>query len=346
MSKIRIGILGPADIALRRMVPAILKCEEFEYMGVAVAFDGEKKPDHVPGTELSEDDMLSAQGTDRVAQFAEKFGGMTYNGYAAMLEDEQIDAVYIALPPSLHYKWAAYALQMGKHVFLEKPFTTCLRDSEGLVKTARERSLAVTENFAFCYHAQVAKIKEIMESGILGQIRLIRSNFAFPFRGAEDFRYKKSLGGGALLDCGCYTLKMASLLLGDGMKITGHTLKCTDGFDVDMYGAITAEGAGGEIAQLSFGMDQQYNCELEIWGNKGCLRSPRIYTPPADHAVELAVTTGMDKKTVTVEPDDQFAGSARAFADMITDRASREDNYEKVLRQSALMEECKERCRS
>ena len=88
----------------------------------------------------------------------------------------------------------------------------------------------------------------------------------FPFRGDNDFRYKKALGGGALLDCGCYTLRMAETFLGPDVKITDHNLIYKDGYDVDMYGAITAVGANGAIGHFSFGMDQQYSCDMEIWG--------------------------------------------------------------------------------
>ncbi len=341
MNKIRIGVLGPADIAARRMVPAIKKCEEYEYVGVAVAFEEEKKPDYDPQTGLPDNEgFLSSSGTEKAKQFTEKFGGMIYNGYSAMLESNDIEAVYIALPPSLHYKWAKKALQCGKHVLLEKPFSTCLRDSEDLIKTARERRLAVTENFAFIYHAQISKIKEILDSGKIGDIRIIRSSFMFPFRGDADFRYNKALGGGALLDCGCYTLKMAETLLGPDVKITDHNLMYKDGYDVDMYGAITAVGSNGEIGHFSFGMDQQYSCDIEIWGSKGCLRSPRVYTPPADLPIELMLTTGMDKETVTVDADDQFAGSVRALARMIGNDSYRLETYDSLLRQSERVEMC------
>ena len=341
MSKIRIGVLGPSDIAMRRMVPAIQKCDEYEYMGVAVAFDEEKEPDHDPEAGLSDEiGMLSDNGSKKAGQFAEKFGGMIYNGYCSMFESQEIDAVYIALPPALHHKWAKQALKCGKHVFLEKPFTTTEEDAKELISLARERRLAVTENFAFCYHAQIRKIKETVDEEVLGDIRIIRSSFQFPFRGESDFRYDKKLGGGALLDCGCYTLKLAEVLLGENVRITDHNLMYKEGYDVDMYGAVTAVGEKGEIAHLSFGMDQQYACDLEIWGSKGCLRSSRVYTPPADLPIELILTNGPEKKMITVDADDQFAGSARAFAKMITDDTCRNEAYDSLIRQSERVERC------
>ena len=335
MKKVRTGVLGPSDIAMRRMVPAMMKCEEIEYAGVAVSFNSERGLNEDAGCENpSSEDIISDVSVQKAQRFVDTFGGKIFEGYKNMLSSDAIDAVYIALPPSLHYRWAKQALENGKHVLMEKPFTTKLSDSEDLIKKARTGSLAVTENFAFCYHPQIAKIKEILESKVLGDIRIIRSNFAFPFRGDADFRYNKELGGGAVLDCGCYTLKLAEILLGEEAKITDHSLMYKEGYDVDMYGAVTVTGSKGEIAQLSFGMDQQYCCDLEIWGSKGCLRSPRIYTPPADLPIELTLTSGMDKTTITIEANDQFAASAKAFVRMINDSSFRQETYEGLIRQS------------
>ena len=341
MEKVRIGVLGPSDIAMRRMVPALRKCDTIEYAAVAVAYGKERDlVSSVGGENRSSGDTIPPESLKKAQKFVDAFGGTIIEGYMNMLTSDDIDAVYIALPPALHYRWAKAALQNGKHVLMEKPFTTKLRDSEDLIKTARAGSLAVTENFAFCYHPQISKIKEILDSGELGDIRIIRSNFAFPFRGDSDFRYNRELGGGALLDCGCYTLKLLEVLLGEDAKIADHKLMYKEGYGVDMYGAITATDSNGVIVQLSFGMDQQYSCDLEIWGSKGSLRSPRIYTPPADLPIELTLTSGMEKKTITVEADDQFAASARAFVQMVNDSTYRQEIYEELRRQSDRVERC------
>ena len=339
MEKIRIGVLGPSDIAMRRMVPSLKNCKQIEYAGVAAAFENERTADPSGSDESCLGNVLPAS-MEKARKFEENFGGKIVCGYDNMLASDMFDAVYIALPPALHYTWAKRALEAGKHVLLEKPFTTCHADTKDLIDTARRKGLAVAENFAFRYHRQIGKITEIIDSGVIGDIRVIRSNFAFPFRGGGDFRYHKAAGGGALLDCGCYTLKMASILLNDELKIRDHVSVSAEGYDVDMYGAITAEGACGQIVQLSFGMDQQYNCDLEIWGSRGCIRSPRIYTAPPGMDVELLLTSGMEKSSIAVGADDQFANSAEEFGYMIKDDKKREDSYGDIIRQSLLMEQC------
>jgi len=335
MAKIRIGVLGPADIAMRKMIPAILKCDNLEYAGVAVAYSGER-------SELSEsdvDDSISEASLLKAERFVENFGGIVFRGYRNMLMSDAIDAVYIALPPALHHRWAKLALECGKHVLLEKPFTTKAEHTEELVSMAESKGLVISENFAFIYHAQIEKIREIVSSGELGEVRLIRSNFGFPFRGESDFRYQKALGGGALYDCGCYTIRMMNLL-GEDLQISDCRLFSKDGFDVDIYGEISAVAGNRIPIQLSFGMDQQYNCELEIWGSKGFLRSPRIYTAPADQNIELILAVGSDRSTIEIPADDQFRNSASFFAEMIRVESKKARMYTDIRGQSELVEQC------
>ncbi len=332
--KTRIGVLGPADIAKRRMIPSMLKNNKCEYIGVAVATDRERGGDT---------DRISEKSRLKASDLESAFGGKIYSGYNEMLKSGDIDAVYIALPPALHFKWAKTALQCGKHVFLEKPFTTSSADTAELIKEAKKGGLAVAENFAFIYHRQISKIEEILDSGDIGELRLIRSNFGFPFRGKDDFRYHRSMGGGALLDCGCYTLKMADRILGGSMSVVASELFYTGVSDVDLYGVISARGAHDIPAQLSFGMDQQYNCELEIWGNKGCIKASRIYTAPPELQIRLDVKCGAESRSYDIGPDDQFGNSLSAFLDMIEDTGKREGAYKAVMRQSSLVESCMDR---
>lgn len=331
MDKIRIGALGPADIAKRRMIPAIMRNTRCEFAGVALATESERG---------GNGDSIPESSREKGEAFVKEYGGSIYEGYESMLSSDEVDAVYIALPPALHLKWAEKAIEHGRHVLLEKPFTTSLNDTKTLVQAAESRGLALAENFAFIYHRQIARTEEVIGSGELGEIRLIRSNFAFPFRGGDDFRYHKALGGGALLDCGCYTLKLADRLLSGDMEITSSKLFYQDGFDVDIYGAISAVSGSGIPAQLSFGMDQQYNCELEIWGSKGCLKASRIYTAPPELSVRLEVKCGNESKGYDVEPDDQFGGSLSAFLDMTDDSGKREAAYRAIVRQSSLVDRC------
>ena len=308
----KLGILGTADVALRRFLPALQSCQAFQYAGVAT------------------------RGGDRAATFREAFGGRVYDGYAALLEDPEIEAVYIPLPPALHFAWAKQALSAGKHVLLEKPFTVSAGETRELLELAASQNLAVHENYMFLFHSQLRDIKARIASGELGDIRLLRMSFGFPRRSAEDFRYDRDLGGGALLDCGGYPVRLALELLGDDLQVTEARLSKDGG--IDLYGSAVLEG-GGLCAQIAFGMDNAYQCSLEVWGSRVTLTAPRVFTAGAGVAPELILRSSTDTTTVTLPKDDHFRHSIDRFAALIEDPALRPGANGKILRQAELIDD-------
>ena len=288
----KLGILGTSDIALRRFLPALAKCPDIEYAGVA------------------------SRTPEKATPFQEAFGGKIYGSYDELVNDPELDAVYVPLPPALHYDWGKKVLESGKHLFMEKPFTTNGADTAALMDLAAVCGLAVHENYMFLYHSQLARIKEMIQGGELGDIRLFRMSFGFPKRGENDFRYNKDLGGGALLDCGGYPVRLAMGLLGEKTRVTqaklGYGLKGKDG--VDLYGSAVLENEAGMCAQVSFGMDNAYQCALEVWGSKATLIAPRIFTAGAGFVPEIIIRTSSDESKITLEEDDQFLHSIELFA--------------------------------
>ena len=329
MSKVRIGILGPSEIAFRRFLPAIKKSKFFEYIGVAIANLEERNAANYEDKPyaVTETSLLKAEN------FKKEFNGTIYNSYEELLSSSEIEAVYIPLPPTLHYYWAKKALENGKHVLLEKPFTTNIEDTKNLLSIANQRQLAMHENYAFCYHGQVEKIRELISDGEIGELRQIRTAFGFPYRGASDFRYDKALGGGALLDCGGYPVKLSTMLLGKESQITTASLNAAKNHEVDLFGSATLQNDAGITSHISFGMDNYYKCELEIWGSKGTILAPRIFTAPADLKVNVFLNNG-DKKVLEVPEEDQFLGSLNHFYDCITSEATRIDTYSEIEIQS------------
>ncbi len=331
MRKIRIGVLCPSEIAFRRFMPALKQLDEFEYIGLAAAakreFTGENSDEIMP-SEL-----------EKAKNFTTEHGGKIFSGYNSLITSDEIDAVYIPLPPALHFKWAKLALENGKHVLLEKPFTTSLKDTEELISIAKAKNLAVHENYMFVYHSQLEWIKNKVAEGAVGDVRLIRIDFGFPFRGANDFRYNKALGGGALLDCGGYTLKLASMFLGDTARVTASRLNSKDGFEVDIYGSATLTNDDGLTAQVSFGMDNSYKCSLEIWGSTGTIYTNRILTAPAGFEPTVIIRKGNEEQSFTLPADDTFRKSIEYFRGCINDNAVRSAHYSEILNQSALAEQ-------
>lgn len=308
----KIGILGTSDIAFRRFLPALAKCEDITYAGVASRMSEKGKP------------------------FQEQYGGVIYDGYDALLNDVSIDAVYVPLPPALHAEWGRKVLEAGKHLLMEKPFTTRTEDTEKLLSLAKEKSLAVHENYMFLYHSQLAKVKELIADGELGDIRLYRMAFGFPKRGGNDFRYVKALGGGALLDCGGYPVRLALEMLGDSAKVVQARLTMPENYEVDLYGSAVLENEDGQCAQISFGMDNAYQCQLEVWGSKATLIAPRVFTAGADVRPSLVLRTSTGENAMELDADDQFLHSIERFMKSVEDTKAREEMYEAIKSQARL----------
>lgn len=338
MRKPTIGILGASDIAYRRFLPALKKTDAFTFAGVAVANCREWGGGH---DETSYAPLLTVK-KEKARKFIEEFGGRLYIGYENLLCSEEVDAVYIPLPPSLHYSWVHKALSYGKHVLSEKPCTMCLVDTKRLLALAEEKGLALWENYAFRMHRQIGVIKELIEAGTVGDVRLIRSVFGFPYRNAADFRYIRELGGGALLDCGGYVLKAAQLFLGEDVRVLTSALHVTPGHEVDIYGSATMTDQNRIEAQLAFGMDNAYKCELEIWGSKACILTPRIFTPPADFEAQIIVK-GQKEEVIKVEVDDQFAHGIEFFASCLDDMEVRRIAGKEILIQGQLVDEVRDK---
>lgn len=331
MDKVKVGVLCPSEIAFRRFLPALQQSSAFEYVGVAVAEAGEWFGE--PTQEQVAAEQAKAQ------KFVDAYGGKIFAGYEKLLNNSAVGAVYIPLPPALHYEWAKKALLAGKHVLLEKPFCTNVQDTEDLLELAVERHLAVHENYMFVYHSQLDWVRE--HRGELGELRLIRIDFGFPFRGANDFRYNRELGGGALLDCGGYTLKLAGYFLGDSARITTSQLNMQPEFGVDIGGSATLVNDQGLTAQVAFGMDNSYKCSLELWGSKGTLYTNRILTAPVGYEPQLVIKIGDNEQVYTLPADDSFGKSIAYFGECIEDENKRTSHYAEILRQAKLVAEIK-----
>ena len=310
----KLGILGTADIAYRRFLPALKKCPDVTYAGVA------------------------SRTPEKGCKFQETFGGEIYASYDELLADDTIDAVYVPLPPALHFAWGKKVLESGKHLLMEKPFTTSAKETETLLQLAAAKGLAVHENYMFLYHSQLKHIRQLADQGELGDIRLYRMSFGFPMRGKEDFRYQKQLGGGALLDCGGYPVRLALELMGDSTHVVHSRLSQPADQEVDLYGNAVLENESGQTAQISFGMDNAYQCQLEIWGSKATLIAPRIFTAGDNFSPALTLRTSSEESQITLPADDQFLHSIEAFIRNIQ-TADRSKSHSMIQKQSMLTQQ-------
>lgn len=339
---IRIGIICPSEIAFRRFMPALLKAKsKIEFAGIGYASPKEWFGDRNVSAEAIKEQQ--ERECAKAQSFIDAYGGSLFKGYQELIESEGVNAIYLPLPPALHYKWAKMALENGKHVFIEKPSTTCLQDTDRLIEIASNRGLALHENYMFVYHDQLKAIDDVVKSGEIGDVRLYRISFGFPLRARNDFRYNKALGGGALLDAGGYTMKYAYYLLGETAKVVTAQVNHIEGYEVEMFGSCTMVNEKGLTAQLAFGMDNDYRCEVEIWGSKGTIVSNRILTAPEGFTPTYTIKKNQEYKTRNLPADDAFLKSINRFAACIGNSDVRAENYQILHRQEYLVEQFKEK---
>lgn len=336
MHILRLGIICPSEIAFRRFMPAAVKIKNLDIVGIGASSAEERFGKNVRLT----DDMFKILSDERekAKSFVCQYGGKVYESYEAIASAKEIDALYIPLPPALHYRWAKRALEAGKHVLVEKPATTSARDTRELVSIAQRSSLSLHENYMFIFHNQLNAIDEIIQSGELGDVRLYRVTFGFPRRSSADFRYSMALGGGALLDAGGYTLKYASRLLGSSAAVKFAQLNYLDEFEVDIGGSATVTNDSGITAQLAFGMDNSYQCKLEVWGSKGHLTTGRVLTAPAGFIPEAKIAIGDKTITRKLPEDDAFEKSICHFVKCINDDTLRAANYRDIIKQAEMVD--------
>lgn len=333
----RIGIVSPAEIAGRRFLPALAKIEDVEFAGVGISSYEERY-----GNNGVDGCMFAAtrdKSLSKAKSMSDQYGGKVYDSYKDLIISDDIDAVYIPLPPALHYRWAKKALESGKHVLLEKPSTISYETTKELTSLAAAKGLAIHENYMFIYHNQIERIDEILSSNEIGDVRLIRLTFGFPRRADGDFRYNKSMGGGALFDAGGYAIKYAEHLLGETVRIRQATLNNVDGSEVDINGSAVLSNEEGLTAQIAFGMDNDYKCEVEIWGSNGTLHTGRIFTAPPGFRPVLSIKQNQDISKVEVDEDDTFRKSIEHFLLCIEDEQARQCTYNEINRQAELVDE-------
>lgn len=333
---IKVGIICPSEIANRRFLPSLQKVSEFEFVGVAIASPQEWAGD---GKVTENTKAIIEKERQKAQAFIEACGGKIYEGYETVITSPEIDVIYLPLPPALHFKWAKMALENGKHAYVEKPFTTNLQDTQTLLSIAKEKRLTVHENYMFIFHRQLQAVQDLIEAGEIGKVRQYRISFGFPRRAANDFRYNKALGGGALLDAGGYCMKYASWLLGDTAKLVCANSYYEPEFEVDIFGSCTMTNDEGIIVQMSFGMDCDYKCELEAWGSTGTLTTGRILTAPDGLAPDMVIKHNQEYITKKLPADNAFEKSIRRFYDCLASDVIREENYQIIERQSTFISE-------
>jgi len=293
MGKLRIGVMGCADIAWRAMIPAMIECEDIYLVVVA------------------------SRSKEKSRKFAYQFNCESVVGYERLLDRNDIDAVYMPLPTGLHNEWIIKTLESDKHILVEKSFAENYESAEHMVNLAQSKNLLVLENFLFPHHSQHRWVKDLIKQGELGEIKLFRSTFGFPPLSEYNFRYNRNIGGGALLDAGAYVVKACTLFLGNNLILLGSALQYDKELGVDIYGDAMFKNLKGQVGQVSFGFNYYYQCHYELLGSKGKLTVERAFTPPPGFRPIVCIEHQNRKQIFTLPEDNHYINMLKFFANLI-----------------------------
>jgi xylose dehydrogenase (NAD/NADP) len=219
---------------------------------------------------ISELIAVASRTQDRADTYARQWRiPRVYGSYDALLEDPDVEAIYISLPNGPHVEWSIRCLEAGKHVLCEKPLARNPGDVERAFDAADRAGLLLMEAFMYRHHPQTARLVELVRAGAVGELRQIRASFSFQIEGA-NVRLEPDLAGGALMDVGCYCVSGSRLLAGEAESVSAYQVLGPSGVDVRLTGTLAFPGA--VHAQLDCAFELPLRQSLEVFGSEGTLR--------------------------------------------------------------------------
>ncbi len=288
----RLGILSTADIN-RKVIPGAHASEKVELVAVA------------------------SREQARADEYARKWEiPRAHGSYEALLEDADVDAVYIPLPNTMHREWSIRALEAGKHVICEKPFSRRAADVEAAFDAAERAGLQLTEAFMYRHNPQTAKLLELVRGGAIGELRVVRTAFSYALYDADNIRLRTDVEGGSLMDVGCYCVSGARLLAGEPESVFGQAYVGPTGTDWVFSGALRFPG--DVHALFDCGTSLTERDELEAIGTEGSL-----FLDDPWHCLEpvLELRRGGEVERIELEPVDSYRLELENLADAVAGRA-------------------------
>jgi NDP-hexose-3-ketoreductase len=291
MKKINIGIIGCSSIANKTVLPVIKSNSLFNLVKVG------------------------SRSIEKGKIFADKFN-CAYGTYEDVLKDPIIDAIYVSVPSGLHYEWGKKVVEAGKHLLLEKPFTDTYEHSKNIIDIAEKNNLIAMEGLVYVYHPYYIKLKELIDQGTIGKVRLIESSFGFPYLPDNDVRNMANIGGGAILDNLIYPLSVSLDILGGQIENINYNIIYDDRLKVDKRGFLRIDYPDS-AANITYGFGFYYKNTIDIWGSEGMISIDRAFTKPFDMSTEIVLKKDYKTQTISVEPANQFLLMLDAFYNKI-----------------------------
>jgi D-xylose 1-dehydrogenase (NADP+, D-xylono-1,5-lactone-forming) len=268
--------------------------------------------------------VASRDGAKAQAYAAENGIEHAHSSYEALFEDAGVDAVYISLPNGMHHEWTMRAVEAGKHVLCEKPYSRRAAEPEVAFDAAEQKGLVLMEAFMYRHHPQIVKVLELVGSGAVGRVCAVKTTFTFPLEDLTNVRALPELDGGALMDVGCYCISGIRLVAGEPEHVRGEQVTGTTGIDMAFHGIMRC--ANDVVGQFEASFRAPQRQRLEVVGENGVLVVEAPWRVDWGGAVTLARRTGgedaSDLETIVVEVANPYRLELDNLADAVAGRAA------------------------
>ena len=317
MEPLKFGIIGCSRIAKRSVIPAIIK------------------------SEFAELEIIGSRSTDKAKEFAKDFNCKKFGSYEDVISDDSVDIVYISTPIGTHEEWSIKAIAAGKHVYVEKSSTYSFDSAKKMVQSAKENNVRLMEGFMFRFHPQHQKVKELINEGKIGEVKSFHGVFGFPAFPEGDIRYTSpGIGGGFLLDSGCYPICASRMIFGEEpLSVFSKQKIIPTKYDVtDVSGTAILFYENDKTATISYINGSYYQAKYEVWGTDGVISLDRAYSVPPDFTTKVTLQYNTENnwdsrstEIFEIEPKDHFLEMLDTFCMEITGTKKAPFDFEQEL---------------
>ncbi|WP_067730375.1 Gfo/Idh/MocA family protein [Oceanobacillus damuensis] len=295
MRKVRWGILSTAKIAQKELIPAFLRAANAEVKAIATSGRIEKAKEVAENFDIEK----------------------TYDSYEGLLEDAEIEAVYIPLPNHLHKEWVIKAARKGKHILCEKPAALNTEEVLEMKKVCEDEKVLFMEGFMYHFHPQHKRVQEIIESREIGEVRFMRASFSFNLAQKENSIKMNAKGGGSIYDVGCYGIHSIRNILGaEPESLQVHAVKDSDyQVDTDVIAYLMFPDNVRATFDVSFGMARR--SEYEVIGTEGRIIVPRAYRPDWFGGDGLVIVEKENVSRTETIQGDQYRNEVESISNVV-----------------------------
>ncbi|CAG7857827.1 D-xylose 1-dehydrogenase (NADP+) [biofilm metagenome] len=297
-TSVKWGILGAARIN-ERLMPAIVEASNAELVAIASRRPG-----------------AAAQTLAQYAPHQQQV--KTYDNPGALLDDANIEAVYVPLANNEHAEWVLRAIERGKHVLCEKPMALTVTDIDAIKAAASNHNVKVMEGFMYRFHPQHARVQELIRLGTIGEVKSVRASYSFMMRPARMYRLTESVenGGGAMWDIGCYAIHSARMFFKQNpVAVTAMANYVESGADITTSGII--DFGAGKYAHFDFSFERARRSEYEIIGTTGGIKCHTVWQLPDDVPVISWWTEDGRQREERLPAENHFRLEIEHFSDCV-----------------------------